>query len=356
MEGIGGVKREGETLEGQGEKRAAVLNPLHEDGAALEPLELLPQALMDPLAHHELPSEPASVVPPPRVEVVTLEQFQKEDVFAFESESVVGLSEAQKAARHGQVRNALNDRQKQLRAAFDARLGALRAEKAALHARRVELERRARLEDAAYRQALRDATGVFVLSQEEAGNILHLMMATNECRNYFNVPVDPQLHNVPNYPSVIPRPMDFGTIRSNFEAGVYRDTDGFIADVRQVFRNCESFNGPVHEATVFALHASRCFEAAIRDPGNARKLIYSNAPPPVALAPLRKQRSVKANDDDDDFGGEPSDEAGGGKVDDFTSQQLTHVKQFVQTLQARPQLLERDPRLHFFRQFLASRQ
>jgi bromodomain-containing factor 1 len=69
--------------------------------------------------------------------------------------------------------------------------------------------------------------------------------------------VDPIALNVPHYPIVIKRPMDFSTIETKLQnsnpnktpeplAPRYRITDDFVGDVRQIFQNCYLFNGPEH--------------------------------------------------------------------------------------------------------------
>lgn len=81
-------------------------------------------------------------------------------------------------------------------------------------------------------------------------------------------PVDPIALNIPHYPIVIKRPMDFSTIEIKLQnsspnkpptdllAPRYRTTDDFVADVRQIFQNCYLFNGPEH----FISHQARKLE------------------------------------------------------------------------------------------------
>jgi hypothetical protein len=63
-----------------------------------------------------------------------------------------------------------------------------------------------------------------------------------------------------------------------------KNTDLFIADVRLVFRNCECFNAPGHEATLLAVRASEMFEKAIRDPSNYQTHIRAKTKVRAALA------------------------------------------------------------------------
>lgn len=101
----------------------------------------------------------------------------------------------------------------------------------------------------------------------------------------FLAPVDPVALGIPQYPQIITKPMDFGTIdiklaltalvlKPNSKPGdkaksapqwgldpakdVYRRMHDFEADVRQVFFNCATFNGPDSPYT----HNARVLEAA----------------------------------------------------------------------------------------------
>jgi len=47
---------------------------------------------------------------------------------------------------------------------------------------------------------------------------------------------------VPDYLTVISRPMDFSTIQNQLEAGVYSTHEEFARDVRQIFYNCWTYN------------------------------------------------------------------------------------------------------------------
>lgn len=62
-------------------------------------------------------------------------------------------------------------------------------------------------------------------------------------------PVDPVALGIPNYFSVIKKPMDLTTIHTNLQKGHYENAKEFEADVRQIFKNCYKYNpanNPVH--------------------------------------------------------------------------------------------------------------
>ncbi|KAK4052387.1 transcription initiation at TATA-containing promoter protein [Microbotryomycetes sp. JL201] len=68
----------------------------------------------------------------------------------------------------------------------------------------------------------------------------------------FYEPVNYIALNIPQYPSIIKKPMDLGTVRTKLENGLYPlpPYAPFEADIRLIFRNCYTFNPPgtpVHE-------------------------------------------------------------------------------------------------------------
>jgi hypothetical protein len=66
------------------------------------------------------------------------------------------------------------------------------------------------------------------------------MVCRHDDAYLFLEPVD--LRQVPDYAELVAHPMDFSTIRLKIEALEYRDAAGFAADMRLVFRNCETYN------------------------------------------------------------------------------------------------------------------
>ncbi|KAF2470688.1 Bromodomain-containing protein [Lindgomyces ingoldianus] len=58
----------------------------------------------------------------------------------------------------------------------------------------------------------------------------------------FLKPVDPVALNIPTYLKIIKKPMDFGTIEKNLQAGQYQTAKDFYNDAQLVFANCYKFN------------------------------------------------------------------------------------------------------------------
>jgi Bromodomain len=92
----------------------------------------------------------------------------------------------------------------------------------------------------------------------------------------FLLPVDPIALNIPHYPSIIKNPMDFGTIDNKLASSNlakpdhnpdnprYRHVDEFISDVRLIFSNCVTFNGPDHPVTAAGKRVEEVFDKQIK--------------------------------------------------------------------------------------------
>jgi hypothetical protein len=69
---------------------------------------------------------------------------------------------------------------------------------------------------------------------------------------WFLEPVDPIKLNIPDYVTIITKPMDFGSIGKNIERNVYETPESFAEHMRLVFRNAITYNQmrdhPVHVA------------------------------------------------------------------------------------------------------------
>lgn len=76
----------------------------------------------------------------------------------------------------------------------------------------------------------------------------------------FNTPVDVVKLNIPDYFTVIKRPMDLGTVKSKITAGEYTDPLDFAADVRLTFSNAMTYNPPGNDVHIMAQTLSKYFE------------------------------------------------------------------------------------------------
>ena len=95
--------------------------------------------------------------------------------------------------------------------------------------------------------------------------------------NPFLRPVDIVGLNIPHYPSIIKTPMDFSTIDRKLIASHpskpdpdentprYYNADEFIADVRLIFQNTATFNGPDHVVTAMGKRVQDVFDKQLKN-------------------------------------------------------------------------------------------
>lgn len=115
-------------------------------------------------------------------------------------------------------------------------------------------------------------------------------------------PVDPLVLNIPHYPVVIKRPMDFSTIETKLQHSNpsktpeplqprYRTTDDFVADVRQVFENCYLFNGPEHFISAQARKLEDILDKQLKQMPADEEPPRTETPPPkkTPAPPVRRQ-------------------------------------------------------------------
>ncbi|EFH39657.1 predicted protein [Arabidopsis lyrata subsp. lyrata] len=76
----------------------------------------------------------------------------------------------------------------------------------------------------------------------------------------FEEPVDPVKLEIPDYFSVIRKPMDLGTVKSKLLKNVYSNADEFAADVRLTFANAMRYNPPGNEVHTIAKEIKEIFE------------------------------------------------------------------------------------------------
>ncbi|KAH7921257.1 hypothetical protein BV22DRAFT_1114517 [Leucogyrophana mollusca] len=122
-------------------------------------------------------------------------------------------------------------------------------------------------------------------------------------------PVDPIAFNIPHYPSIIKNPMDLGTIERKLLSSNpakpdpnpnnprYFSADEFISDVRLVFSNAVTFNGPEHVVSVSGKHVESVFDKQIKQlpaPAEVKPpVVKKPATPPPPPPPLKKASSVR---------------------------------------------------------------
>ncbi|MQL84685.1 hypothetical protein Taro_017196 [Colocasia esculenta] len=90
------------------------------------------------------------------------------------------------------------------------------------------------------------------------------MLILNKLMNHqfswiFNQPVDPVKLNIPDYFSIISKPMDFGTIKHKLKTKVYLDVLDFAVDVRLTFSNAMRYNPPGNDVHIMAKELNNIF-------------------------------------------------------------------------------------------------
>ncbi|XWS18573.1 hypothetical protein CRYUN_Cryun32bG0056600 [Craigia yunnanensis] len=77
----------------------------------------------------------------------------------------------------------------------------------------------------------------------------------------FNKPVDPKALKIPDYFSIIKKPMDLGTIKSKLVKNTYLDIEEFVADIKLTFSNAMLYNPPSNNVHKMAEEMNEFFEA-----------------------------------------------------------------------------------------------
>jgi bromodomain-containing factor 1 len=87
-------------------------------------------------------------------------------------------------------------------------------------------------------------------------------------------PVDPISLGIPHYTTAIKTPMDLGTVEKKLMASHpakpdltkarYNTVDEFVKDVKLIFQNCITFNGPDHAISQMGKRLESVFEKQIK--------------------------------------------------------------------------------------------
>jgi len=102
------------------------------------------------------------------------------------------------------------------------------------------------------------------VNQRQCREILKLMMARPTAEP-FNHPVDIKLLNIPDYPLIITRPMDLGTVKEKLRAGGYRSVLDYANDIRLTFNNAMTYNPYMHIIHMNAKKLLEDFEVSLVD-------------------------------------------------------------------------------------------
>uniref|UniRef100_A0ACD5ZHE0 Uncharacterized protein n=1 Tax=Avena sativa TaxID=4498 RepID=A0ACD5ZHE0_AVESA len=124
-----------------------------------------------------------------------------------------------------------------------------------------------------------------VMKQCEA--ILKKLM-TQKFSHIFNVPVDVEKLNIPDYNDIIKHPMDLGTIKKKLDSASYASPSDFAADVRLTFNNAITYNPRGHAVHDMAIQLNKMFESRWKTVD--KKLASATAKPHVEVARADSKR------------------------------------------------------------------
>ena len=124
-----------------------------------------------------------------------------------------------------------------------------------------------------------------VLKQCEA--ILKKLM-TQKFSHIFNVPVDVEKLNIPDYNDIIKHPMDLGTVKKKLDSGSYTSPSDFAADVRLTFNNAITYNPRGHAVHDMAIQLNKMFDSRWKTV--EKKLASATIKPHVEVARADSKR------------------------------------------------------------------
>jgi len=99
-------------------------------------------------------------------------------------------------------------------------------------------------------------------------------------KGVFNQPVDPVALKLPDYCTIVKRPMDLGTVKKRLHALAYKSRDEAAEDIRLVFTNAASYNPPHNFVHQCAKNLLAVFEEAMAKL-SSKSNEYSVPSPPV---------------------------------------------------------------------------
>lgn len=80
---------------------------------------------------------------------------------------------------------------------------------------------------------------------EKAASRMMMTLSRNSNAYIFLEPVNVEILNIPDYFTIVKKPMDFGTIKSKLKEQRYANITEFMEDLELVFYNCKLYNGEI---------------------------------------------------------------------------------------------------------------
>lgn len=134
--------------------------------------------------------------------------------------------------------------------------------------------------------------------------LTELMHPKNKFMNvWFLEPVDAEGLNVPQYYSIITKPMDLGKVSRMLAGGDIPSLKDFDKNVKLIFNNCYLFNGPPEQGNAVSL-AAKQLEGAYHSQMKSRHAWLAKHAKAASAPRATSNASDDDDEDDDDFEGE----------------------------------------------------
>ncbi|KAF1800601.1 Bromodomain-containing protein [Mucor lusitanicus] len=116
----------------------------------------------------------------------------------------------------------------------------------------------------------------------------------------FLEPVDPVAMNLPDYTTIVKRPMDLSTIEKKLMNDEYDDPEGFESDMTLMFNNCYLYNPPTLPIYTMAKDLEKVFrDKWAQKPAEHRKMAQKR-PSQSQPSGSQKRHSIDVDHDDDE--------------------------------------------------------
>ena len=113
----------------------------------------------------------------------------------------------------------------------------------------------------------------------------------------FAVPVDPVALNIPDYHSVIKKPMDLRTVKEKLEGGQYENAKEFEADMDLIFDNCRKYNAEPHPIRITVDQLQNVFREKMKEKG---RWIEANTEISGAQSPASSEDEDEEDEEDEE--------------------------------------------------------
>jgi len=142
------------------------------------------------------------------------------------------------------------------------------------------------------RKKLKSSNNKFQPAMQILNDLMGSHLAAPFCK-----PVDAVKYNIPDYNIKIKKPMDLGTIKANVKRNHYKELWEVWADIRLVWDNCRTYNGPLNPFTIKANALAQIFDARLEEleSGNFDKNGIKVKTSSTSRIPFQAERKISEN-------------------------------------------------------------